>query len=142
MLSVEREQTGRYKHEKAMKYVTYYYASAAVAVDSSHTTASSSAAWSRFSPPSNFVNGHVSTMWFMVCGRPRSKEGDWVRPHLCKLARRGPCTVLLKLITKGGSVAEWLACWTQARKGLGSNRSRVTVLGKLFTPIVPLFTKH
>ena len=25
---------------------------------------------------------------------------------------------------KGGSVAEWLACWTQAQKGLGSNRSR------------------
>jgi len=24
----------------------------------------------------------------------------------------------------GGSVAEWLACWTQTQKGLGSNRSR------------------
>ena len=23
----------------------------------------------------------------------------------------------------GGSVAEWLACWTQAQMGLGSNRS-------------------
>jgi len=23
----------------------------------------------------------------------------------------------------GGSVAEWLTCWTQAQKGLGSNRS-------------------
>jgi len=37
-------------------------------------------------------------------------------------------------------------CWTQAQKGPGSNRSRdavgVTVLGKLFTPIVPLFTKQ
>ena len=34
-----------------------------------------------------------------------------------------------------GSVAEWLACWTQAQKGLGSNRSsRVTVLGKVFIP--------
>ena len=40
------------------------------------------------------------------------------------------------------SVAEWLACWTQAQKGPGSNRCRVTVLGKLFTPIVPLFTKQ
>jgi len=30
-----------------------------------------------------------------------------------------------------GSVVEWLACWTQAQKGLGSNR-------KLFTPIMPL----
>ena len=37
----------------------------------------------------------------------------------------------------GGSLAEWLACWTQAQKGPGSNRS----VGKLFTPIVPLFTK-
>jgi len=27
----------------------------------------------------------------------------------------------------GGSVAEWLACWTQAQKGLGWNRSRYAV---------------
>ena len=27
----------------------------------------------------------------------------------------------------GGSVAEWLVCWTQAQKGLGSNRSRDAV---------------
>ena len=27
----------------------------------------------------------------------------------------------------GGSVAEWLACWTQAQKGLGSNLSRDAV---------------
>jgi len=46
----------------------------------------------------------------------------------------------------GSSIAEWLACWTQAQNGLDSNRSRdavgVTVLGKLFTPIVPLFAKQ
>ena len=30
-------------------------------------------------------------------------------------------------IQMGGSVAEWLACWTQAQKGLGSNRSRNAV---------------
>jgi len=49
------------------------------------------------------------------------------------------------LDTLGGSVAEWLACWTQAQNGPGSNRSRDAVglvLGKLFTPIVPLFTKQ
>ena len=46
---------------------SYYFPSAAVGVDSSHMTASSSASWSRFSPPSNFVNGHMSTVWFMVC---------------------------------------------------------------------------
>ena len=45
----------------------YHFASAAVAVYSSHMTAPSSASWSRFSTSSNFVNGHVSTMWFMVC---------------------------------------------------------------------------
>jgi len=27
----------------------------------------------------------------------------------------------------GGSVAEWIECWTQAQKGLGSNRSRDAV---------------
>ena len=27
----------------------------------------------------------------------------------------------------GGSVAEWLACWTQVQKGPGSNRSRDAV---------------
>jgi len=32
----------------------------------------------------------------------------------------------------GGSVAKWLACWAQAQKGLGSNRSRDAV-GKLQT---------
>jgi len=29
--------------------------------------------------------------------------------------------------SRGGSVAEWLACWTQAQKGPGSNRSRDAV---------------
>jgi len=54
--------------------------SATVTVDSSRMTASSSASWSRFSPHSNFVNGHVLTMWFMVCRRPQSQKGDWARP--------------------------------------------------------------
>ena len=44
----------------------YYYASAVVAVESSHMNASSPTLWSRFSPPSDFVNGHEWTMWFMV----------------------------------------------------------------------------
>ena len=33
--------------------------------------------------------------------------------------------------SEGGSVAEWLACWTQAQKGLGSNRSRNAVANSL-----------
>ena len=36
-----------------------------------------------------------------------------------------PFTKLLRAF--GGSVAEWLACSTQAQKGLGSNRSRDAV---------------
>ena len=43
-------------------------------------------------------------------------------------------------------VAEWLACWTQALYCLSSKSQpqpyRVTVLGKLFTPIEPLFIKQ
>ena len=34
---------------------------------------------------------------------------------------------LVLLICLRGSVAEWLACWTQAQKGPGLNRSRDTV---------------
>ena len=54
----------------------HYFASAAVVVDSSHMTASPFASWSRFSPPSNFVNGHVNnavTTWALTCPETRSK---------------------------------------------------------------------
>ena len=34
---------------------------------------------------------------------------------------------LMPPIAEGDSVAELLACWTQAQKGLGSNRSRDAV---------------
>jgi len=36
-------------------------------------------------------------------------------------------TLELRGILNSGSVAEWLACWTQAQKGLGSNSSRDAV---------------
>jgi len=42
----------------------------------------------------------------------------------------GPAIIrcLLQIVSSwGGSVAEWLACWTQAQKGLGSNRGRDAV---------------
>ena len=52
--------------KNAQILLLFFHTSAAVAVDSSHINASSSASWSRFSPPSSFVNGHVSTMWFMA----------------------------------------------------------------------------
>jgi len=74
-----------------------YFASAAVALDSSHMTASSFVSWSRFSPPSKFVNGHVSTTFVMVW--PQSQESDWARPHLCKLAWHEPWSVGKRFIT-------------------------------------------
>ena len=42
------------------------------------------------------------------------------------------------VIRTGGSVAEWLACWTPACRV----QIVAAVLGKLFTPIVPLITKQ
>jgi len=62
---------------------------------------------------------------------------SWINKTKCQKNFLKLYTVLL-----GGSVAECLACWTQAQKGLGSNRCRVTVLGKLFTPVVPQFNKQ
>ena len=38
-----------------------------------------------------------------------------------------PRIYILFVCDMGGSVAEWLACWTQAQKGPGSNRSRDAV---------------
>jgi len=35
----------------------------------------------------------------------------------------------------GGWVAEWLACWTQAQKGPGSNRSRDAVGQRLMQTV-------
>ena len=36
-----------------------------------------------------------------------------------------PCiAAFFQRLLGGGSVAEWLACWTHAHKGPGSNRSR------------------
>jgi len=61
---VSREKSRQGK--PLIQYYFYYFTNAAVAVDSSHMTASSSASWSRFRPPSNFVNGHVSTMWKVI----------------------------------------------------------------------------
>jgi len=44
------------------------------------------------------------------------------RQQLNKLSR-----IIVPTTDRGGSVAEWLACWTQAQKGPGSNRGRDAV---------------
>jgi len=61
--------------------ICYYFASAAVAVDSSRMTALP-----------------LSTMWFMVCCWPQSQEGDWDRPDLCKLTRHAPWSFSLMIL--------------------------------------------
>jgi len=50
-----------------------------------------------------------------------TNRGTW------KNAKRNRLSIsdgkLSNCIATCGSVADWLACWTQAQKGLGSNRS-------------------
>jgi len=55
----------------------------------------------------------------------RTEGGRLSRPSVvCALV---PAFYMSLATQQGGSVAEWLACWTQAQKGLGSNRSRDAV---------------
>jgi len=65
-------------------------------------------------------------------GRRHRKKEFQLQPSRarCEVRRSGPCKHDKKpliFILMGGSVAEWLACWTQAQKGPGSNRSRDAV---------------
>jgi len=81
------------------------------------------------------------------CRRLRDSVCDVLKGEVCQFCNTLSLSAtytsyIAQFIEQGGSVVEWLACWTQAQKGLGSNRCRVTVLGKLFTPVVPLFTKQ
>ena len=39
----------------------------------------------------------MSTKWYIVCRWPQSQEGDWARPHLCRLAQHGPWPVWKRL---------------------------------------------
>ena len=50
------------------------------------------------------------------------------RPHLIH-AHAAIMAGLYIVMCRHGSVAEWLACWTQAQKGLGSNRAAATLSG-------------
>jgi len=47
--------------------IHFHFVNAVVAVASNSLTASSSASWSSCSPPLNFVNGHTSTIWLIIC---------------------------------------------------------------------------
>jgi len=72
----------------------YCFASAAVTVDSSHMTASSSASWSIFSPPSNVVNGGTCRQcgsWSVAGHNHKKVIGQFVQA----------CTTRACLITPG-----------------------------------------
>jgi len=111
--------------------IIIYFASAAVAVDSSHLTESSSASWSSFSPPSDFVNGHVSTMWFVVCHWPQSQEGDWARPHLCKLPRQTCPETVYQRPCMMREIETWLSDSRVGNSSVVDHRSRRPVLSPL-----------
>ena len=51
-----------------------------------------------------------------------------VSEDFCVDPKYGSLNLNLLSAPTGGSVADWLACWTQAQKGLGSNRSRDELL--------------
>jgi len=79
----------------------YYFASAAVAVDSSHMTASSSTSWSRFSSPSTFVNGEVSTMWLTTTQRDRQTDRQlWSHRQTDTDVREAGCSIVVSMTTR------------------------------------------
>jgi len=66
--------------------------------------------------------GHIIILFEQLYSSPTV-----TRSHGCKLIYHLCFSTLAGLDHVGGSVAEWLACWTQAQKGPGSNRSRDAV---------------
>ena len=85
--------------------------------------------------PADFVwSGPVGPVWWnlaitgrlwIVAGTRAMLSSDWHRHRLIISQKNiGLMPVSSHL---GGSVAEWLVCWTQAQKGRESNRSRDAV---------------
>jgi len=72
----------------------------------------------------------TGAVWIWHCG----EYSNWSTPGAASNQGSLICTVAfvvfsiwLWCVVKGGLVAEWLACWTQSQKGMGSNRSRDAV---------------
>ena len=75
-------------------------------------------------------------------GRPtRTVSVVHVGHYHCQHVTTTHIDIALASYIMGGSVAEWLGAEGPGFKSQ-LRRCRVTVLGKLFTPIVPLFTKQ
>ena len=78
----------------------------------------------------------ASRRWYSVPspGASNCQSPDTSPAHCTEPRRRSPVNTKQEVYREshtysqtGGSVAEWLACWTQAQKGPGSNRSRYAV---------------
>jgi len=114
-----------------------HFTSAAVAVDSSHMTALS-ALWSRFSPPSNFVNGHVSIMWSMVCCWSHHRKVIGRDPICAGLHNMG--LTCLEAVQQGPCMMREIETWlSDSRVGyntLVDHRSRRPVLSPLRNCVV------
>jgi len=80
-----------------MKLESSHFVNAVVAIDSRHLTASSSASWNSCNLSSNFVIGHMLTIWFMVCCWPQSQIDDLARPNLYRFMWYGPWPVWKQL---------------------------------------------
>ena len=64
------------------------------------------------------ASGGVERMWAWQRGRSDLDRGNFsTTTTFC-------CYLFYSTPPSCGSVAKWLACWTQAQKGPGSNRSR------------------
>jgi len=81
---------------------SFHFTNAVVAIGSRHLTTSSSSLWGSCNLPSNSVNKHLSTIWFMVCCWSQSHVDDLVRPHLCRFARHTPWPVHGMLVLSVG----------------------------------------
>ena len=65
---------------------------------------------------------------FVVCGEMKLCKKRHHSNIYCECARKCyALNVYGGVSPTGGSVAEWLACWTEAQKGSGSNCSRDAV---------------
>jgi len=75
------------------------------------------------------VSGNVMTLTLNGAGGSAMSVSHTDEPFELWMDGTPPHTLLGHFSSTkcGGSVAEWLACWTQAQKGPGSNRSRDAV---------------
>jgi len=88
-----------------------------------------SKSWLRWATFASFVKlYHMSSQSPNISGKADLRRSPAaVGGNCCPLPPLVTPLNSLMYVRKGGSVAEWSACWTQAQKSPGSNRSRDAV---------------